>query len=90
MAKEPVPFPTIRKFSEWPEPEIGRLIQHLSLAERENKDWVTVPTSDLREALIQLVHAAFNFTTTDYIATLTKEQLQILVSRVHEELRRRK
>jgi hypothetical protein len=61
MTKEPVPFSTIREFTEWPEPEIDRLIQHLSLAQRENKAWVTVPTSDLREALIQLVRAAFNF-----------------------------
>jgi hypothetical protein len=54
LTKEPVPFSTINEFQETPEVEIGRLFQHLELAERNNQTRVTVLAHDLRKALTKI------------------------------------
>ncbi len=59
LTNEPVPFSTIREFEEHPDPEIDRLIQHLALASRKDQPWVTVPTSDLRKALVIIIRHTF-------------------------------
>lgn len=55
LKKEPVPFATIGKFEETPEPEIDRLVQHLALASRQDQAFVSVAASDLRKALVYII-----------------------------------